>query len=1507
MADNEYVNRVDFGSETLIDISDTTAEAGDVVEGQTFYTRSGAPATGTLGDATQSAHGLMSASDKTKLDTIDDITKTITNQEIATFSDSANVDLKTLKINIDAFQTGTGDPSPSNIRPIVGWDRCNIACAGKNLLDINRSDGTPNQTAVSNATSPREMNIKQYFRGCRSDNYYYKGYVTASVSNNTLSVVQTNDSNTYGVGFPVLVKPGQTYTLSADVTDSKALLAYAYYDNHWNYISGFDHGTGTIDSNKYVRTITIPDNVTYLNIIFRSLKNETYTYSNIQFELGDTATTYEAPQVLSYSIPLPRYGKNLFNKEDSWYILDAYIETDTISAYNSNCKTVYIECNPNTTYTVSKTAGQRFKVGYTIDYPGYKTSIYNVITNNTASSITITTGRTAKYLVAWIYNSSLDTTITADEMLSSVQFEQGSSATVYEPYINAGYGSVYDIATGLLTVNYGVVNLWTLNYYKTDDFFVYDSGTETNPLNLSADRSSVMCSCYKIAEHTYWTQMENLELMMHPTYNIFRIKDSNYSDVATFKAALQAANAQLLYKLDKPVTYITYNLPIKALSGVNYIVADTGNINTVTYYLDKAINYDLYDRSSLIATETKPGLMSIQDKYIIDNLGTYLKVDAAAIKNAGIIQETLSTVLSQFSVTTAADSDWRSPHARASGVTGRFIKGSIYKVTFNDEVYYLPSKLWFESDNNSFKVYEYLGNLALYIDLTGISVPGGYGSSYGFVIISDLNGGSSIDVLTNSAKYCSIKVEKVSYIYNQLPKTLIYGTEYEPITMANNDGTYNAFSVGANGFTSTRGSFAIGYGNMLKQDFTQAFGMFNEVSGRYGTAIGIFNVVSGQSASTMGYLNIAKGWSSTALGARNVTYGDDSFVSGYYNISGGNSNTTIGEFNALPVIPTVWAANTSYQVGDVVNYDGSAYKCITANSDATFDYDKWEYHYDYPFIIGNGILNNNSRSNALAVDWEGNLYLNGNVYVNCDADSTHGDLLLLKKTLYDTYFTPSNVIPLSYDMPMNYKEETLVGYSVAWNQLVDTNTTSVTIPSGHKYVSKISGTWSAGESTGTALSVTGGTDMVMDITRMFGTDMADAIYSLESQLSGAIIAIFCMLFPEDYYAYNAGEIVSVQVNGFKIKYFNRFNPATAPTIAAYLKASTYTLTVSSDSTSTIMECEPNTTYCVYLNGLTPPILRVGSTAASTVSPDISNPVALEKDFVSSSTGIVTYTTGANAKWLIIQSNASTWNQVKPNICVSYSNEKTNGEYAPYKDISYSFDSTVTLNGILQMDATTGKVLYVGDRIIGDGKITRYCKKVNLGDYTWYSYGSGDSKYFYCTINKAKQSGMILCTKFEYAGVTTSNTTDGIQCRANMIRLRASEYSSYTTTQLKEALDGVYAVVELTEPVDEAFVSFQSSYSLQDAIQEEFIVPAATSTTPVLLVGHDSNYYTCPLVDEPRYLDDTNAIATTHFVHNAISDIEGLPAVTSSDNGKVLRVVSGAWSAVQLPSASGVSF
>lgn len=53
------INKVVYGNDTLIDISDTTAEANNVTVGETFYLKSGVQATGTLGEATDATLGLV--------------------------------------------------------------------------------------------------------------------------------------------------------------------------------------------------------------------------------------------------------------------------------------------------------------------------------------------------------------------------------------------------------------------------------------------------------------------------------------------------------------------------------------------------------------------------------------------------------------------------------------------------------------------------------------------------------------------------------------------------------------------------------------------------------------------------------------------------------------------------------------------------------------------------------------------------------------------------------------------------------------------------------------------------------------------------------------------------------------------------------------------------------------------------------------------------------------------------------------------------------------------------------------------------------------------------------------------------------------------------------------------------------------------------------------------------------------------------------------------------------
>lgn len=53
---------------------------------------------------------------------------------VASFRDGTDLPLKSLLVNIDPVQSGSGDPSPTNIRPISGWSAVNLSKTGANML-----------------------------------------------------------------------------------------------------------------------------------------------------------------------------------------------------------------------------------------------------------------------------------------------------------------------------------------------------------------------------------------------------------------------------------------------------------------------------------------------------------------------------------------------------------------------------------------------------------------------------------------------------------------------------------------------------------------------------------------------------------------------------------------------------------------------------------------------------------------------------------------------------------------------------------------------------------------------------------------------------------------------------------------------------------------------------------------------------------------------------------------------------------------------------------------------------------------------------------------------------------------------------------------------------------------------------------------------------------------------------------------------------------------------------
>ena len=109
------------------------------------------------------------------------------------------------------------------------------------------------------------------------------------------------------------------------------------------------------------------------------------------------------------------------------------------------------------------------------------------------------------------------------------------------------------------------------------------------------------------------------------------------------------------------------------------------------------------------------------------------------------------------------------------------------------------------------------------------------------------------------------------------------------------------------------------------------------------------------------------------------------------------------------------------------------------------------------------------------------------------------------------------------------EKDSIVGGTVEWNQLC--NGLSVTVQNGHKYYMIKGGTASIGASTGSAITgLTGGIDIVSDLTLMFGSTIADYIYSLEQTTAGSGVAKLKEwgFFTEDYYAYDSGSLKSVE-------------------------------------------------------------------------------------------------------------------------------------------------------------------------------------------------------------------------------------------------------------------------------------------------------------------------------------------------------------------------------------------
>lgn len=168
-----------------------------------------------------------------------------------------------------------------------------------------------------------------------------------------------------------------------------------------------------------------------------------------------------------------------------------------------------------------------------------------------------------------------------------------------------------------------------------------------------------------------------------------------------------------------------------------------------------------------------------------------------------------------------------------------------------------------------------------------------------------------------------------------------------------------------------------------------ALGQNVEASGDGSVAFGINTAASNSGAYAEGYGSISAGDGSHAEGTYTTANATISHAEGFHTIANGIASHVGGQYNVADSYDNwpLYDANATYNIGDRVKVlDNGSYK---GQIKTATDWIDDPGTMTFAEIIGNGSADN-ARANARALDWDGNEYLNGNLYINCNNDSTNG-------------------------------------------------------------------------------------------------------------------------------------------------------------------------------------------------------------------------------------------------------------------------------------------------------------------------------------------------------------------------------------------------------------------------------------------------------------------------------------------------------------------------------------
>jgi hypothetical protein len=443
-----------------------------------------------------------------------------------------------------------------------------LSCYNQSLDTLQLELGTSSTTYEAYTGQSYEVNLGKNLLQFTNQDFSISGVRFYSENGklyfNGTSTAEINRTNTnYKNNFSFYLEAG-TYTIKKNIVGER----------NKNYffcaISNYDNNTQYANVNDEVNSVTFTLNEktkVYLGfyIYQQTFNNETF---DLQLEKGQATshspyfTPIELCKIGDYQDSIKKStGKNLFNKDNA-NVINGYINGTTgVITSDTNARSIYIPCKPNTTYTIQKIVTTRFRVSYSSSLPEIGTETSGIISNYDGTSITITTGNNASYLIAWVCQVDVST---LQDVLDSIQIEEGNQATSYEPY-----GKVWYIEKKIKKLDMSTIIGWSKNtngkFYRLS--FVNDYGIKIGQLysNILSYETTAWSGDYKIGI----TSTSNLWITTG---------DTTLSDANNVPAWLSNKNAMMYGILTTPTYEVITNEElinqlesIELINGINNI------------------------------------------------------------------------------------------------------------------------------------------------------------------------------------------------------------------------------------------------------------------------------------------------------------------------------------------------------------------------------------------------------------------------------------------------------------------------------------------------------------------------------------------------------------------------------------------------------------------------------------------------------------------------------------------------------------------------------------------------------------------------------------------------------------------------------------------------------------------------------------------------------------------------------------------------------------------------